>query len=229
MLLCLGVVIALDIWLNVPMIALFITLLALMCVVELSSYKVKNRAVTLAIILQLVIVIFAVAAAWIAELTEDNLLLMVVAVIVPSTVQNMAAYYIGRFLLEREKAKAKWLMRLLRWHYFKHSPRKTLGVIVLSSTVAVVFACACFFTHPLFLVVAVLSAIFAGLGDLLESRLKRLVGVKDSGENLRKGNSPLSAIERAIASHGGFLDRLDSLLFSTALSLIPIILYVVNL
>ena len=46
--------------------------------------------------------------------------------------------------------------------------------------------------------IAALCAIFGTLGDLLESKLKRMANVKDSG-NFMPG-------------HGGFLDRFDSLL-----------------
>lgn len=47
--------------------------------------------------------------------------------------------------------------------------------------------------------IAILVSIFATLGDLIQSKFKRIAGVKDSG--------------KIMPGHGGILDRLDSIIF----------------
>lgn len=60
--------------------------------------------------------------------------------------------------------------------------------------------------------IAAIAAIFGTTGDLLESKLKRLAGVKDSGA--------------LMPGHGGFLDRFDSLLFATPMVWLYVALFV---
>ncbi len=56
---------------------------------------------------------------------------------------------------------------------------------------------------PALTAIAAISAIAGTFGDLLESKLKRMAGVKDSGH--------------IMPGHGGFLDRFDSLLIATTM------------
>ncbi len=86
------------------------------------------------------------------------------------------------------------------------SPKKTwegtIGGMALSTTVIFLLARYAFPEYEdvalHFAIIAFIASVTGTLGDLFESKLKRLAGVKDSGH--------------IMPGHGGFLDRFDSLL-----------------
>lgn len=88
--------------------------------------------------------------------------------------------------------------------FSKISPKKTwegtLGGIILATLVAGLIAWQFDFDIQRIIIIAAISSIAGTFGDLLESKLKRMAGVKDSG-NIMPG-------------HGGFLDRFDSMLLA---------------
>ncbi|HYG50789.1 MAG TPA: phosphatidate cytidylyltransferase, partial [Flavobacteriales bacterium] len=87
------------------------------------------------------------------------------------------------------------------------SPKKTVegfvGGIVFTAIVAVL--CGIYWNQSLgsplaYAVLALAVGIFGTIGDLIESAIKRWIGVKDSGN--------------IIPGHGGILDRFDAALFA---------------
>lgn len=85
------------------------------------------------------------------------------------------------------------------------SPKKTIegaiGGSLLAVTAAIIIGFIIHIEWYQSLIAGILITVFAQLGDLAESLIKRDAGVKDSGNSL--------------PGHGGFLDRADSYLFST--------------
>ena len=86
----------------------------------------------------------------------------------------------------------------------KISPKKTIegfigGMIftlLISYLLSIYFD---FFSPSVWISTGFIVSIFGTVGDLVESRFKRLAGVKDSG--------------KIMPGHGGILDRLDSVIF----------------
>lgn len=119
-----------------------------------------------------------------------TILIFTIAVI---WINDTMAYLIGSFIGKTPLSKI--------------SPKKTvegtLGGIIACITIAgIVFY---FIDNTIQMAlygigIAALCAIFGTLGDLFESKLKRMADVKDSGSFM--------------PGHGGFLDRFDSLLFA---------------
>ncbi|MFP5040706.1 phosphatidate cytidylyltransferase [Parasediminibacterium sp. JCM 36343] len=98
------------------------------------------------------------------------------------------------------------------------SPKKTWEGTAGGAVLAIVVVTAsCYFLFhiqniKLLLIVSSTAAIVGTFGDLLESKLKRMAGVKDSGQ--------------IMPGHGGFLDRFDSLLLATPVAWVLIELFV---
>lgn len=85
------------------------------------------------------------------------------------------------------------------------SPKKTIegffgGLLFSCITSILIYNFTETLTMPIWLCLAVIMSVFGTLGDLIQSKLKREAGVKDSG-NIMPG-------------HGGLFDRLDSILFA---------------
>lgn len=85
----------------------------------------------------------------------------------------------------------------------KISPKKTWegtigGIILCIITITLIGIASGYYTLQNWIIIALCSAVFGTFGDLLESKLKRMASVKDSGHFM--------------PGHGGFLDRFDSLL-----------------
>lgn len=120
-------------------------------------------------------------------------LFIIISIWINDTMAYIVGSFIGKTPLSKISPKKTW--------------EGTIGGIILSVTVVgflfpFVFTRSFDFNFFIFFApIAAIAAISGTVGDLLESKLKRLAGVKDSGT--------------LMPGHGGFLDRFDSLLLAT--------------
>jgi phosphatidate cytidylyltransferase len=126
----------------------------------------------------------------VASLSVTVPLLLIFTLWINDTMAYIVGSFIGKTQLSPISPKKTW--------------EGTIGGILLSIVVMVALAN---FTNRLSLfhtaIIAALTSIAGTYGDLFESKLKRLAGVKDSGT--------------LMPGHGGFLDRFDSLLFASTI------------
>jgi phosphatidate cytidylyltransferase len=129
---------------------------------------------------------------WLNESGNQLSLIIPLLVIFSIWINDTMAYLIGSLIGKTPLSKI--------------SPKKTwegtMGGIILTIIIITLIAHA---TELIDLshaaIMSALAAIAGTLGDLFESKLKRMAGIKDSG--------------RIMPGHGGFLDRFDSILFAS--------------
>ena len=123
---------------------------------------------------------------------NDNLLKILPCMIIFSIwINDTMAYIVGSFIGKTPLSKI--------------SPKKTwegtLGGGMLCVLAIGLLSKLFPISGKMLIMIPAICAIFGTLGDLLESKLKRMAQVKDSG--------------KIMPGHGGFLDRFDSLLIAT--------------
>ena len=115
---------------------------------------------------------------------------LVVGVVVTVAAMDIAQYFIGRAIGRHQLSP--WV-----------SPKKTIEGLVAGVIVALAIGALLHFFPPFELTsglaIGATVAVLSPLGDLAMSTAKRILGLKDMGSIL--------------PGHGGFLDRIDGLLF----------------
>ena len=127
---------------------------------------------------------------WSKDLASLSLtipLLIIFSIWINDTMAYIVGSFIGKTPLSSISPKKTW--------------EGTIGGIILTIVVITLLAVFTKRIEPLHAaIMSALAAITGTYGDLFESKLKRMAGVKDSGS--------------IMPGHGGFLDRFDSLLFA---------------
>ena len=131
---------------------------------------------------------------------------LLLALFVLIWLNDSGAYCVGSLLSKRKGGNHKMFPRV--------SPNKSWEGLIGGAVVAVAVGClltcfswfnalpglcGCRFVSPMLF--SLIVVVFGTLGDLMESLLKRTIGVKDSG--------------KFMPGHGGVLDRFDSILLAT--------------
>ena len=152
------------------------------------NYKLKSLLGLLYITLPIFLVIFMRVNNVIGR---DDIFLKILpcAIVFSIWINDTMAYIVGSFIGKNPLSKI--------------SPKKTWegtigGIILCVIVIALAGISTQYFSLTDWIMIPLLCAVFGTFGDLLESKLKRMAGLKDSGH--------------LMPGHGGFLDRFDSLL-----------------
>ena len=155
------------------------------------SYKLISLAGLIYITLPIALLLYMRTG---DSVTNDNNFLKVIpcGIIFSIWINDTMAYIVGSLIGKTPLSKI--------------SPKKTWegtigGALLCIITITLIGYATGFYNYKNWIVIATCCAVFGTLGDLLESKLKRMANVKDSGA--------------LMPGHGGFLDRFDSLLVAT--------------
>jgi len=122
---------------------------------------------------------------------SDDYRILVLGVVAAVAAMDIAQYFFGRALGRHQLAP--WV-----------SPKKTVEGLVAGVIVALTVGALLHFLQPFELTsglaIGAAVAVFAPIGDLAMSAAKRSLGMKDMGS--------------VLPGHGGFMDRIDGLLFA---------------
>ncbi len=158
--------------------------------IDPANYKVKSLLGVLYITLPISLMLFMRTDN--PGGAADNLLKILPCGIVFSIwINDTMAYIVGSFIGKNPMSKI--------------SPKKTWegtigGAILCVVVIALIGKASGYFSMRDWIMIPLLCAVFGTLGDLLESKIKRMAKVKDSGS--------------LMPGHGGFLDRFDSMLIA---------------
>lgn len=155
-----------------------------------ASYKLISLSGLVYITLPVVLLLYIRIG---PDINDDNNFLKVIpcGIIFSIWINDTMAYIVGSLFGKTPLSKI--------------SPKKTWegtigGALLCIITITLIGYATGFYNYKNWIVIATCCAVFGTLGDLFESKLKRLANVKDSGT--------------LMPGHGGFLDRFDSLLFA---------------
>ena len=156
--------------------------------IDPENYKVKTLLGLLYITLPVVLMIWMRVNNF-NELSDNYLKVIPCGIVFSIWINDTMAYIVGSLI-------GKIPLSTI-------SPKKTRegtigGAILCVIVISVAGYFTPFYSVYTWVVISLFCAVFGTLGDLLESKLKRLASVKDSGS--------------LMPGHGGFLDRFDSML-----------------